>query len=105
MTVSGKGPSGVKNDLIKTVLTWGHVITISVLAIAAITNIGGLIAIIISKEHAEAITRYAEAWQTFFITGIVGYDAKSAIENVLKISKSVKELQVEKSSTDDPGNG
>lgn len=64
-----------------------------------------LIAIIVSKEHAEAITRYAEAWQTFFITGIVGYDAKSAIENVLKISKSVKELQAEKNSADDPGNG
>ena len=47
MADGGKARSGAKNDLIKTVLTWGHVITISVLAIAAITNIGGLIAIIV----------------------------------------------------------
>lgn len=94
-----KQPS-LKTDIVKTVLTWGHVITMSIIALAAVMNIGGLIAILCAREIADEITRYAEAWQTLYIVGIAGYDAKAAIENVMKIQKSVKEWKTGKSGTE-----
>lgn len=63
----------------------------SVLALAAFANISGLAAILLRPEAAQAICEYAKAWQTFFTAGILGYDAKSTIENAMKIIKSVKE--------------
>jgi len=87
-----KQPS-IKTDIVKTVLTWGHVITMSIIALAAVMNIGGLIAILFAREIAQPIIQYAQAWQTLYIVGIAGYDAKATIENVMKINKSVKELQ------------
>lgn len=80
-------------DILKSVLTWSHVITVSILMLAAIHNIGGLIVILFKKELADAVIRYASAWQTFFIAGILGYDAKSTVENVTKIGKSVRDLR------------
>lgn len=82
-----------KRDILQSVLTWSHVLTMSILALAALHNIGGLAVILFRKELADAVIRYTETWQTFFIAGILGYDAKSTIENVLKISGKVKELR------------
>lgn len=82
-----------KRDILQSVLTWSHVLTMSILALAALHNIGGLAVILFRKELADAVIRYTETWQTFFITGILGYDAKSTIENVLKISGKIKELR------------
>lgn len=99
----------VKDEIIKSALTWGHVITISVLAIAAICNVGGLVAIFMQRELADAITRYVEAWQGFFIAGILGYDAKTTVENALKISRDVQELRrigkAEKAAQAEESNG
>ena len=94
----------VKDEIIKSALTWGHVITISVLAIAALCNIGGLVAIFMDVRLVDAITRYVEAWQGFFIAGILGYDAKTTVENALKISRNVQELR-EIGKTEKPGQG
>ena len=80
-------------DILKSVLTWSHVITVSILLIAALHNIGGLIMILLDRTTADAVIRYTEAWRTFFIAGILGYDAKSTVENVTKISKNIAGLQ------------
>lgn len=80
-------------DILKAVLTWSHVITVSILLLAAIHNIGGLAVILFKPKIAESVINYTRVWQTFFITGIIGYDAKSTVENVMKIGKSVKELK------------
>lgn len=82
-----------KRDILQSVLTWSHVLTMSILALAALHNVGGLAVILFRKELADAVIRYTETWQTFFIAGILGYDAKSTIENVLKISGKIKELR------------
>lgn len=74
----------------QTLLTWGHVITMSVLALAVVCNVGGMAAIVFRLEVAETITKYADVWQPFFIAGILGYDAKSTVENAMKITKAVK---------------
>lgn len=65
----------------------------SVLILAALSNISGLAAILFKPEVAEAVCEYVRAWQTFFTAGILGYDAKSTIENTMKIMKSVKETR------------
>ena len=62
----------------------------SVLVLAALSNISGLAAILFRPEVAEAVCEYARAWQTFFTAGILGYDAKSTIENTMKIIKNVQ---------------
>jgi hypothetical protein len=90
---NGKKRRSPNEQIIQTALTWGHVITMSVLALAAILNIGGFFAIVFKPEIAEKLTAYAEKWQTLYIAGILGYDAKSTVENTLKITKSIKEMQ------------
>lgn len=97
---SQQNSSKAKKDILKSVLTWSHVITVSILLLAAIHNIGGLAVILFRKELADAVIRYASAWQTFFIAGILGYDAKSTVENVTKIGKSVRELRETAESAD-----
>lgn len=80
-----------RREIVQTVLTWGHIITMSALALAVVCNIGGLAVIVFRPEVAQAVTEYAEKWQTFFIAGILGYDTKSTIENALKIAKTARE--------------
>lgn len=92
-------------DILKSVLTWSHVITVSILMLAAIHNIGGLVVILFRKELADAVIRYTQTWQTFFIAGILGYDAKSTVENVTKIGKSIKEIRTANSEDADADNG
>ena len=87
-------------DILKSVLTWSHVITVSILMLAAVHNIGGLVVIIFRKELADAVIRYTQTWQTFFIAGILGYDAKSTVENVTKIGKSIKEIRTAQEDPD-----
>lgn len=72
----------------------------SVLILAALANISGLAAILFRPEIAEAVCEYARAWQTFFTAGILGYDAKSTIENAMKIIKNVKEAAQTTEETD-----
>ena len=95
MTAEEKTPQQqqASKDILKAVLTWSHVITVSILLLAAIHNIGGLAVILFKPKIAESVINYTRVWQTFFITGIIGYDAKSTVENVMKIGKSVKELK------------
>lgn len=105
MAAAAKTPN-VKTDILKSVLTWGHVITLSVILLAAVMNVGGLIAILCAKDIAGPITAYIETWQTFYIVGIAGYDAKTTVENALKISKSIRELKAQtggKAETDAAG--
>ena len=98
--------SKARQKIIQSALTWGHSITMSVLAIAAICNIGGLIAIILKSDLAGPITSFVERWQGFYIAGILGYDAKTTVENALKITKSISELRsAASSSTDAVENG
>ena len=92
-----------KRDILQSVLTWSHVLTMSILALAALHNVGGLAVILFRKELADAVIRYTETWQTFFIAGILGYDAKSTIENVLKISGKIKELREAGSAEEEQG--
>lgn len=80
-----------RQQIFKTVLTWSHVMAMSVLLLAALSNVSGLAAILFKPEVAEAVCEYVRAWQTFFTAGILGYDAKSTIENTMKIMKNVKE--------------
>lgn len=89
--------------ILKSLLTWSHVLTVSILMLAALHNIGGLIAIILRKDLADPIIRYTETWRSFFIAGILGYDAKSTVENVTKIGNSIKELQ--ENTEKEPDNG
>lgn len=78
----------------------------SVLALAALANISGLAAILFRPEISEAVCEYARAWQTFFTAGILGYDAKSTIENTMKIMKNVKEAsQTADEPNDETQNG
>lgn len=79
-----------RNQIVKTILTWSHVMTLSMLALAAISHVSGLAAILFRPEIADAICKYAREWQTFFTAGILGYDAKSTIENSMKIMKEIK---------------
>lgn len=92
-TNTSRGESKATKDILKSVLTWSHVITVSILILAAIHNIGGLIAIVLDRNTADAVIRYTNTWQTFFIAGVLGYDAKSTVENVTKITKSIVELR------------
>ena len=80
-------------EIIQSVLNWGHIITMSVLALATIANLGGFIAILAKPEIAEQITNYAREWQGFFVVGVLGYDAKTTVENALKITQSVKSMK------------
>lgn len=80
-----------RSQIVKTILTWSHVMTLSMLALAAISHVSGLTAILFRPEIADAICKYAREWQTFFTAGILGYDAKSTIENAMKIMKNAKE--------------
>lgn len=98
---SSKTESKATRDILKSVLTWSHVITVSILILAAIHNIGGLIAIILDRNTADAIIRYTDTWQTFFIAGVLGYDAKSTVENVTKITKSIVELRNENAANNE----
>lgn len=96
--------NNAKESIVRSVLTWGHIITISILAIAAICNIGGLAAVVFAPETAIVVTNYVSAWQGFFIAGVLGYDAKTTVENALKITNSIKELQ-STSTTEQKTNG
>lgn len=80
-----------RNQIVKTILTWSHVMAMSVLLLAALSNISGLAVILFKPEVAKAVCEYVRAWQTFFTAGILGYDAKSTIENAMKIMKNAKE--------------
>ena len=95
--MSDKSQSGAKwkREIVRSALTWGHVITLSVLILAAITCIGGLVATLAKGEAAEQIVDYITAWQGFFVAGILGYDAKTTVENALKITQSIKSMQTE----------
>lgn len=89
-----------RQKIIQSVMTWSHVMAMSVLILAALANISGLAAILFRPEIAEAVCEYARAWQTFFTAGILGYDAKSTIENTMKIIKNVKEAAQTTEETD-----
>lgn len=89
-----------RQQIFKTILTWSHVMAMSVLLLAALSNISGLASILFKPEVADAVCEYARAWQTFFTAGILGYDAKSTIENTMKIMKSVKEVNKQGEETD-----
>lgn len=80
-----------RSQIVKTILTWSHVMAMSVLLLAALSNISGLAVILFKPEVAKAVCEYVRAWQTFFTAGILGYDAKSTIENAMKIMKNAKE--------------
>lgn len=82
-----------RKQIVQTMLTWGHIITMSVLALAVLCNVGSLAAIVFRPEVAAAVTEYAKAWQPFFIAGILGYDAKSTVENAMKITNTIKSEQ------------
>ena len=84
-----------KREIVQSALTWGHVITLSVLILAALVCAGGLIATVVKGEAAEQIVDYISAWQGFFVAGILGYDAKTTVENALKITQSIKSMQAE----------
>lgn len=90
-------------DILKSLLTWSHVLTVSILLLAALHNIGGLVMILLNKELADPVIRYTEAWKSFFIAGILGYDAKATVENVTKIGKSIKEFQEDAEKASDNG--
>ena len=92
-TGTGETEQTARREIIQSVLNWGHVITMSVLALAALANIGGFIAILAKPDIAEKITAYAREWQGFFVVGILGYDAKTTVENALKITQSVKNVK------------
>ena len=72
----------------------------SVLVLAALSNVSGLAVILFKPEVAEAVCEYVRAWQTFFTAGILGYDAKSTIENTMKIMKNVKETNQQGEETE-----
>lgn len=90
-----KAEDRTRRKLVRTILTWGHVITMSVLILAAVCNVGGLAAILFMPHTAEAVTEYVEKWQMFFIAGVLGYDAKSTVENAMKITGSLRALAQE----------
>lgn len=81
-----------RRRIVQTVLTWSHVMAMSVLILAAIANVSGLAAIVLKPDTAEAVCEYARAWQTFLTAGILGYDAKSTVENALKITRDIKQI-------------
>lgn len=82
-----------RSQIVQTMLTWSHVMTLSMLMLAAVSHVSGLAAILFKPEVADAVCKYAREWQTFFTAGILGYDAKSTIENAMKIMKDVKTAQ------------
>ena len=84
-----------RREIIQSAMNWGHVITLSVLILAALTCMGGLVGTLIKGEAAEQIVDYIGAWQGFFVAGILGYDAKTTVENALKITQSIKSMQTE----------
>ena len=68
MTAEEKTPQQqqASKDILKAVLTWSHVITVSILLLAAIHNIGGLAVILFKPKIAESVINYTRVWQTFF---------------------------------------
>lgn len=84
-----------KREIVQNALTWGHVITLSVMILAALTCVGGLAATLVNSDAAKQIVDYISAWQGFFVAGILGYDAKTTVENALKITQSIKSMQAE----------
>ena len=71
--------------LVKSAMTWGHKITILGIALAAVLMIAGYVGILAFPDRADALITYVQEWMPFFVSVVLGYSAKTMVENAMKI--------------------
>lgn len=93
-----------QTEVVKTALTWGHKITLTGLWMAGGLMFFGMGAVIGWPQYAENVIRYVGEWQPFCTSVVVAYNAKTTVENAMKIYNSVK-CSTEKCSTGETNYG
>lgn len=92
-------------EIVKSTLTWGHKITLIGLGMSAVLMIGGLILLILYPDSGQEIIDYIREWIPFCVSVILGYSAKTTLENGVKIYAGIKDMKNAKCEPVAGGNG
>ena len=92
-------------EIVKSTLTWGHKITLIGLGMSALLMIGGLVLLILHPYLGQEIIDYIREWIPFCVSVILGYSAKTTLENGVKIYAGIKGMKNNKCETVTGGNG
>lgn len=91
-------------DIVKKQLTWGHKITLIGLAMSGALMAVGIVLLVLYPTYANEIIEYVSTWLPFCISVILGYSAKTTVENGMKIYSAVKDRKKE-TTEQNGGNG
>lgn len=91
--------------IVKSTLTWGHKITLIGLGMSALLMIGGLVLLILHPYLGQEIIDYIREWIPFCVSVILGYSAKTTLENGVKIYAGIKDMKNAKCENATGGNG
>lgn len=92
-------------EVVKSTLTWGHKITLIGLGMSALLMIGGLVLLILHPYLGQEIIDYIREWIPFCVSVILGYSAKTTLENGVKIYAGIKDMKNAKCENATGGNG
>ena len=92
-------------EIVRTTLTWGHKITLIGLGMSAVLMLGGLVLLILYPDAGQEIIDYIREWIPFCVSVILGYSAKTTLENGVKIYAGIKEMKNVKCENATGGNG
>lgn len=92
-------------EIVKSSLTWGHKITLIGLAMSCSLMVAGIVLLVLYPSLANEITDYISEWLPFCISVILGYSAKSTLENGVKIYSAMKTSKTTVSGNSENGNG
>lgn len=92
-------------EIVKSTLTWGHKITLIGLGMSAVLMIGGLALLILHPCLGQEIIDYIREWIPFCVSVILGYSAKTTLENGVKIYAGIKDMKNAKCESTTGGNG
>lgn len=92
-------------EIVKSTLTWGHKITLIGLGMSALLMIGGLVLLILHPYLGQEIIDYIREWIPFCVSVILGYSAKTTLENGVKIYAGIKDMKNAKCDSATGGNG
>ena len=92
-------------EIVKSTLTWGHKITLIGLGMSAVLMLGGLVLLILHPYLVQEIIDYIREWIPFCVSVILGYSAKTTLENGVKIYAGFKEMKEVKGNNQSGGNG
>lgn len=92
-------------EIVKSTLTWGHKITLIGLGMSAVLMIGGIVLMVCYPDCAREIIDYIREWIPFCVSVILGYSAKTTLENGVKIYAGIKDMKTAKAESTTGGNG